>query len=292
MKNECVFGGRSTVDLLYLIDGFPSEDTKVTASSFLSQAGGPALNAAITYAFLGGRAQLISEVGTSVWGAQIRKELLRYQVSLIDISKDENFVPPISSVIVNTASGSRTLLNVPAAEDVRGFHPFPSTQVGKAEMVLIDGFLTEQLSDFLNLQAAAGAIICLDGGSWKPSMLNILPLVSIAICSERFVAPGAANPEATIRFLLSKGIQRVALTRGAAEIVASEGGRTFSVQAPRAKAVDTLGAGDIFHGAFCWFFQQSSLFEAALREAAVVASFSCQFAGGREWMKHWDHRHH
>jgi len=48
--------------------------------------------------------------------------------------------------------------------------------------------------------------------------------------------------------------------------------------------VDTLGAGDIFHGAFCHFILQES-WEDALGKAAEVASHSCRYFGTREWMK-------
>ena len=48
--------------------------------------------------------------------------------------------------------------------------------------------------------------------------------------------------------------------------------------------IDTLGAGDIFHGAFCYYFIQTGEFQQSLEEAAKVAAISCTYRGPRTWM--------
>ncbi|MEB3295526.1 MAG: PfkB family carbohydrate kinase, partial [Synechococcales bacterium] len=53
-----------------------------------------------------------------------------------------------------------------------------------------------------------------------------------------------------------------------------------SIAVPQVQTVDTLGAGDIFHGAFCWSILQVP-FEQALQQASVIASRSCQQFGPR-----------
>jgi sugar/nucleoside kinase (ribokinase family) len=55
------------------------------------------------------------------------------------------------------------------------------------------------------------------------------------------------------------------------------------IDVPTVQAVDTLGAGDIFHGAFCHYILREN-FPTALKQAAHIASFSCQFFGTRRWM--------
>jgi len=53
-------------------------------------------------------------------------------------------------------------------------------------------------------------------------------------------------------------------------------------------APDTSGAGDIFHGAFCFYAcEPGATFQDALAKAAVVASESCRHIGTRAWMRHW-----
>ena len=59
-----LFLGRTTLDVLYRLDNLPEEDTKVYASQLQAAPGGPAVNAAITHALLGGEAMLVSAVGS------------------------------------------------------------------------------------------------------------------------------------------------------------------------------------------------------------------------------------
>src|ERR1700761_7381280 len=121
---ECVFLGRSTLDLLYEISQFPRENTKTMASRFLAQAGGPALNAAITFASLGGSAQLVSAVGRGGWSHAIKAELERFGVRLTDLCDSDDFSPPVSTVAIHSGPGSRTIINSPAVLP-SNFPPLP-----------------------------------------------------------------------------------------------------------------------------------------------------------------------
>ncbi|MGB7984495.1 MAG: PfkB family carbohydrate kinase, partial [Terracidiphilus sp.] len=71
---RALFLGRSTLDALYRLDHLPAEDTKVYARDFQATPGGPALNAALTHALLGGESMLVSAVGSGPWAAQVRAE--------------------------------------------------------------------------------------------------------------------------------------------------------------------------------------------------------------------------
>ncbi|NJN28317.1 MAG: hypothetical protein HC819_21280 [Cyclobacteriaceae bacterium] len=78
------------------------------------------------------------------------------------------------------------------------------------------------------------------------------------------------------------------ITRGEKPIIVNEGSVNLLVQVPKTQVVDTLGAGDIFHGAFCYHYAATNDFLFAIEEAGKIASFSCQFHGPRTWMeKNW-----
>jgi sugar/nucleoside kinase (ribokinase family) len=74
------------------------------------------------------------------------------------------------------------------------------------------------------------------------------------------------------------------MSQGAREILYSDRGIVGEVAVPPIQAIDTLGAGDILHGAFCHFILQYSFIE-SLKQASQVASMSCQFFGTRQWME-------
>jgi sugar/nucleoside kinase (ribokinase family) len=151
-------------------------------------------------------------------------------------------------------------------------------------MVLTDGF---HLAETMTLLAAcrdAGAALCLDGGSWKPGTEDLAKILTIAICSERFAVPDrSAHAEATIAWFAEKAVPYVAVTRGPKPIVGWDNGRRFEIEVAQIDAMDTLGAGDVLHGAFCYHFARTREFEPALRLAAEIATRACQGPGIRAW---------
>jgi sugar/nucleoside kinase (ribokinase family) len=105
-----------------------------------------------------------------------------------------------------------------------------------------------------------------------------------AICSANFHPPGTTNPDAVFDFLADFGIPYSAITQGSEPILYRDHGQSGAIPVPPIQSVDTLGAGDFFHGAFCHFILQMT-FPEALGQAAAVAARSCQSFGSRSWLR-------
>jgi len=287
-----LFLGRTTLDALYWLDLMPEENTKVYARSFKAAPGGPALNAAITHALLGGPTLLASAVGGGPWAVPVRAELNRHGIRLLDLAEGTEYETPLCSVLVNAANGNRTILNPPLAEiTLRRLGAWQQEADalggGMPPVVLTDGFFFDEARVLLTSLRDAGATLCLDGGSFKPGTAELASLLTAAICSERFAVPGngagQSSPEAIIAWFAAKGLPYIAVTRGARPILAWDRGHRFEIEIPAVPAIDTLGAGDVLHGAFCHFFALQQEFEPALRRAAEIASLSCQSLGTQAW---------
>ncbi len=284
---RALFVGRTTLDVVYALDEYPAEDTKVFARELRAAPGGPATNAAITHALMGGKAILMSAVGGGPWSIPVRAELDRHNIELIDLARDSSYETPLTTVLLNRASSTRTIVNPPQASPaLKPLSTWNDAWGDAPAVVLTDGF---HLSETLTLLAAcrdAGAALCLDGGSWKPGTQDLAQFLTVAICSERFAVSGRpADPDTTISWFAEKGVAHVAVTRGPKPIVAWDQGRRFEIEVPQIDAVDTLGAGDVLHGAFCFHFASTREFEPALRLAAEVATRACQGPGIHAWME-------
>src|ERR1700761_9079385 len=109
-----IFVGRSTLDLVYACAGFPEPDGKVDAEVGYMTGGGPALNAAVAFAGLGGQARLCSAVGDGVFADWVRGDLRDQGVALFDAAAGEAGVLPVSSVILTGAA--RAIVNQPLPE--------------------------------------------------------------------------------------------------------------------------------------------------------------------------------
>ena len=280
-----LFLGRATLDAVYSLDRFPVEDTKVFARALHVAPGGPATNAAITHALMGGEAHLMTAVGGGPWASMVRKELESLGVRLIDLA-GTSYETPLTTVLVNQSPATRTIVNPPpSAVEVRRPEAWEPGWGEPPALALTDGFHLRETLPLLRALKAAGAPICLDGGSWKPGTDELATLLSVAICSERFAVPGRfAGAEAAIDWLREQGVPHIAITRGAKPILVSDRERRFEIQIAQIDAADTTGAGDVLHGAFCCEFAKSADFERSLRAAAEIATRSCCHAGVRGWI--------
>jgi sugar/nucleoside kinase (ribokinase family) len=209
---RALFIGRATLDLVYSLDRFPVEDTKVFARAMRAAPGGPATNAAITHALLGGKAVLMAAVGGGPWVAPVRAELERLGIDLIDLAADTGYETPLTTVLVNESGATRTIVNPPQSDvTLKPVETWDDAWGDMPGLLLTDGFYLHETLPLLRACRADGARLCLDGGSWKPGTDELAGLLSVAICSERFVVPGRrSDPEASLEWLAGKGVPHIA----------------------------------------------------------------------------------
>ncbi len=270
-----LFIGVTSVDIIYQLKEFPDEDSKNYAKSQIIDIGGPATNAAFTFSALGGQSTLISVVGRNPLSPFVKQKMIDYGIHHLDLNADATGYPPISSILVNQHNGSRTLAST---------KPVPAKALNLDQAVLpeydvvcIDGFHADCALDILKQNHRVKPVV-FDGGSYKLKTDEILNYVSYPLFSEHFEFPSGILSDS----LQEKGIKQFAVTHGENPIQVVDNERTYEIPVPPTKALDTLGAGDIFHGAFCHYILQLD-FRSSLIKAAGIAGLSCQFLGTREW---------
>ena len=280
-----LFIGLATVDLTYPVDEIPGRNAKISVVSQHIAAGGPATNAAVTFAFLGGRSTLVTAVGAHPLGNVIRRDLLQCSVVLHDVGRRRQEPPPVSSIMVLNRTGERTVVSANAA----AFSPLRAQLnprwLNGVSVVQVDGHYMTLCIAGARTARARGIPVVLESGSWKDGMAELLPFIDIAICSDDYRPPGCHDENDVLEFLAARGIRRVAITRGAAAIRFADNHERSTIAVGKIRPVDTLGAGDIFHGAFCYYACLGQDFREALAAAARVATFSCRYLGTRTWIE-------
>ena len=278
-----LFLGLATLDLVYLTGKPPGENQKVVASDCTIAAGGPAANAAVTFSYLGNATVWAGVLGTHAIAELIRADLAEYNVRIIDLEPGRSHSPPVSSIIVTEATGDRSVISINATKsqvDPQAINPDILTSVN---IVLLDGHQIAASKEIAQLAHSKNIPILLDGGSWKPGLEEILPFIKWAVCSDNFHPPNCYNSEQVFAYLSAAGISNIAITRGEKSILYLSNGTYSSIEIPQIQATDTLGAGDIFHGAFCHYILQNNFID-TLTAAAKIASHSCKKFGTRGWM--------
>lgn len=283
MKHKALFVGLTTIDIQYFVDDIPIANTKVKTDIPNILVGGPATNAAVAFAYLNKMATLASPNGLNAFSSFIDQDLNRVGVEHFDLAYGQEF-ETILATVLTSKNGDRTIVTHNPKEVESTISPLKLIDLVQPEILLIDGFYPEFSVECARICSERNIPVVSDCGSWKPQFNELLNYIDIAICSADFMPPGCSNPKMLFNFMHLKNVESTAISNGASAIHFSSNNKKGSVEVQEVEVKDTLGAGDFLHGAFCYYYLESNDFEAALKAASTMASFTCSFEGTREWL--------
>jgi sugar/nucleoside kinase (ribokinase family) len=272
-----LLAGLCTIDVVQRVSELPAPGEKVQSLSVDVAAGGPATNAAVTVAALGGEPVLLTVLGSHPLAALARADLDACDVRLVDVAPDHPDPPALSTVAVRDRDGERTVVSRNAANSrLFAGAPWQIDDYLRVSAVLVDGHHPELALEVARWAKGRGVPVVLDGGSWKPVLDDLLPLVDIAACSAHFRAPGES--------LLARGVGTVITTAGPDPVRWWTADDSGEVPVPEVEARDTLGAGDVWHGALAYGVGRFDLPE-LIAFANEVAAERVRYAGPRSWVR-------
>lgn len=292
-----LFVGLATLDVIQLVEKLPAENEKIRALDFAFAAGGPATNAAVAFAHgyskLGAGVEdaddavLVTRISDDEIGELIREDLEKSHVRLKASALPGNVPSTVATILVTQSTGDRAVVS---ATDQRKSAPAVSAldvEVEDFDIVETDGYETDLTLEVLKRAQSAGITTVLDGGSVKSYTEELFPYIDVAIVSEPF-ASGRSSAE-LFDYLANFGIKYSAITRGSKEILYSADGVSGTLKTCQTTAVDTLGAGDFFHGGFVKALGKQALtaetFLDGLAKATKIAALSIQSFGTRKWLE-------
>ncbi len=280
-----LFVGLTTLDVIYGVPHLPHANEKQVATDLAIAAGGPATNAAVTFRHLGNEATLLSGIGQNPITDLIRTDLIAQQVHCIDLLPDRTDPPPLSSITVTQQNGDRAVVSRNAFNWQASTAQIPKDILNGINIILIDGHQIEASLAIAQSARPQNIPVVLDGGSWKPGLEKVLPFVDCAICSADFFPPGCTTQAEVMQFLKDAIAQpNLAITHGSEPIQYLQADLNGQVTVPLITPVDTLGAGDTFHGAFCHWILQTD-FADALAKSSAITALACQQFGTRTWLE-------
>lgn len=280
--------GLAVRDVTVLLDRYPKPDEKMRARELHESGGGPAPTALVTLARLGRKTALSATVGDDAVGRFILEGLVRENVDVSAVAVRADFVSPTSVILVE--GGRRTILEPPRGVDF----PLDWSDVRKlpledTEALLVDARVVEVQTRGARVVREAGGLVVLDCGHPRDGVVDLIAESDIAIFS--YTYPAALHGEdVDIRAFLSSVQPRLPRSgpavagvtlgpQGCAMLTREEG--FFQLEAPAVEAVDTTGAGDVFHGAFLHAFLMTGSVETSARFANVTAARKCEGMTGR-----------
>ena len=214
----------------------------------------------------------------------IRADLSAYGVGVVDAAQGTNRPVPVSSVSVVESTGDRSVVSLDAVTSDAAPPAQLDDLVAGADVLLVDGHHPLIARAAARHATARGVPVVVDAGRWKPVMDDLIGDATDMVCSNDFRVPGADGPRSTASTLIDRGVHTVVITHGADPVEWWSGGESGSVPVERVTAVDTLGAGDVFHGAYCHYSDQAGIVE-RIERSAQVAALRCSVIGPRAWLR-------
>jgi sulfofructose kinase len=271
-------GGLITADMLFDVATHPEHGLKTRATGSRMVVGGGALIAASAVAALGGKASLVGCVGDDTLGAFVRGELAARGVDDTLVRSLPGQGTARSAVLV-TPDGERTIINhrddalFATAPDVPDPFPF--------DAVLVDTRWPEGAASLLRAARHAGKPGVLDGEAPVRLAEDALRAASHIVFSEQGLADYAEDCTATTLADVAMRLGKfVAVTRGAAPVLCHGPDGAFMVETFATLAVDTLGAGDVWHAAFALSLARGHVAYSAVRFANAAAALKVATKGG------------
>ena len=275
IRIACV--GHATLDHVFEVDALPTRPTKTPARSHRTGTGGMGFNAAIAAARLGAAVRMVGRVGDEPAVQLLRGRLRAEGIEDRTLECVPGATTSVSAIVVD-ARGERQIFNHRGDAIMRA-HPLDPRVLEGADLVLVDPRWVDGAAAALRWARERGVMAVLDVDVAPAADLQrLVPLAPWAVFSTPGLAAYASGlaPRAALERALSSGCDVAMVTRGAQPVWWLRRGGTLRKHAvPRVQAIDTTGAGDVFHAALALALAERRTDRAAVAFAATAAALKC-----------------
>jgi sulfofructose kinase len=276
--------GMPVRDLTFRVRGIPARGSKENATHFDEICGGNALNAAIGIVRLGGRASVCGPMGDARETSSrfIFDKLAHEGIETKHIVHMPGLVTPISAVLVDP-SGERTIVTFRDPELWRVRLPRPETLLDDCAAILTESRAGEFCTDLCAEARRRGIPVIVDVDRAMSLREGLLNASSHLVFSSEPLQETAdvADDGLALKKIAKLTPSFLAGTRGPkGTIWLDQHGNLQETPAFPVHTVDTLGAGDVFHGAFALAITEQQELRQALRFASAAAALKCTRFGG------------
>jgi sugar/nucleoside kinase (ribokinase family) len=271
-------------DLTFRVSGVPARGSKENASHFDEICGGNALNAAIGIVRLGGRASICGPMGDARETSSrfIFEKLAHEGIETKHIIHMPGLVTPISTVMVDP-SGERTIVTFRDPELWKVHLPSTEMLLEDCAAILTESRCAEFCTDLCAEARRRGIPVVVDVDRAMSLREGLLTASSHLVFSSEPLQETAdvTDDGQALKKIAKLTPSFLAGTRGPkGTIWLDEQGNLQETPAFPVHTVDTLGAGDVFHGAFALAITENQDIPSALRFASAAAALKCTRFGG------------
>lgn len=282
MKVVCV--GHSTFDTTLPTKEYPTENIKYRLDHHIECGGGPASNGAYLLAKWGMDTTIASAVGDDYYGERVIADFEKVGADTSYLEKVPNHMTTSSYIIANMSNGSRTILSV-KDDPIR---KLSNSLCIPADVILIDGEHPESAHELLDSNPRALSV--LDAGRLNDDTIALGKKVTYLVCSKEF-AEDFTNKKIDINDIeaLNNIYNELKDSFGNNVVITLEAAGSYTeidgvgqiIPSISVKALDSTGAGDIFHGAFTYFIANGYSLLDTIHYSSITSAISVTRIGSR-----------
>ncbi|MCC4247057.1 sugar kinase [Stappia indica] len=277
---QALFIGQAYIDITFLTDALPTGDEKTIARDYAVSFGGNAVTAGFACARLGIAPDILCSQADD-WLARMFLDMAaKYGISIHGRKVRES-----SLSFIMPKDGKRAIVR---CRDNDFLHPFPELNLAGCRALHLDGHMPDAALHYAKAARAAGILTSLDGGAVRENTDELLRHIDVAVVSARFCEQLGLGVEETLDYLREHGCPVAGVTVGEDGMFWYEDRgptrRLPALDVPKARIVDTNGAGDVFHGAYVysWMRDSTAAWEQHFRFARAASSHAIQHLGNEE----------
>jgi sulfofructose kinase len=290
MQAEIIGIGLAVLDHLMIVPDFPVADGVLASSQYEVHGGGMVATALVAASRLGASTEFWGRVGADDNGHTILKELKNYGVGTSQVSIIPDGKTGVCFVLVKAGTGERTFVLHRQKNLHVDLKNLNLDRIKKSKVLLIDASWAEAAHQAAHYAKAHGIPVVCDVHDPSQPSLDLLALSDYAIVPRHLAEVLATKGDYTtaLHELKSRGAKVPIVTLGKEGCTYLYNGKVYKHPAFKVQVLDTTGAGDCFHGAFCFGLAKNLAVPEAITFASAVAALSTTKLGGRAGIPNYE----
>ena len=277
--------GANVYDTLITLSDFPEEDTKMRADGVKISGGGPCATALCAAAHLGAKAAYIGVLSEDSCGEFLLSDMAKYGLDNRFVKKVSGCSAFTSCIWLNRKNATRTCVFHKGTLPPLTLSDTQKKAVADADILMVDGNELDAAVTAAKTARQNNTTVLYDAGGLYDGVERLLPLADILIPSAEFAMryTGQKDIESAAQALFEQYRPRVVVVtdgKNGGCLSNRDGLRRYA--AFKVDAVDTNGAGDVFHGAFAFGLEKGYSYDRCCRFASAVSALKCTKVGARE----------
>lgn len=283
-KVEVIGLGQACVDFLGTLGTYPHEDGKVELSDLQVQCGGPASTALVTLSRLGVPNAFLGSLSDDPFGKRILENLQQEHVDVSCLKITPGYSSQVSFIAITKGEGKRTIFWHRGSVPHLGPADVNLRLFKNARVLHVDSLMIDASIEAARQAKSLGMTVVMDAGTIRQGAKELVPLVDILIASETFSVPlvgYGSSHETALHALHELGSKQVVITLGAKGSIGLNKGEIIHQKIFPVSAVDTTGAGDVYHGGYIYGLLQGWNMHECMRFASAAAALKCTKIGAQ-----------